>query len=93
MKQVYFCDVYDGSSCKNLQVVLTKEKRQAMPMMDFGASVMAAGKVAVAPKGHLELVADDFQLIGKFRVAQQMELIWIELFQASAIRLRPNIHL
>lgn len=74
MKKVYFCDVYDGSSCKNVQVVLTREKRQEMPTMGFAASVMAAGKVSIAPMGNLELVADEFQLIGRFRVVQQTQL-------------------
>lgn len=66
MKKVFFCDVNDGSSHKNLQIVITKEKRNEMPTMGFGSSVIAAGKIDVAPKGNLELRADDFELIGEF---------------------------
>lgn len=32
--------------------------------MGLGASIIATGKIGIAPKGNLELVADDFQLIG-----------------------------
>lgn len=66
MKTIYFCDVNDGSSHKNLQVTISQERRKEMPKLGFGASVMASGKLTVAPKGNLELLADDFQMIGSF---------------------------
>lgn len=66
MKQLFFCDVNDGSSHNNLQVIISKERRKEMPALGFGASVVTSGKINVAPKGNLELLADDFQMIGMF---------------------------
>lgn len=66
MKQLFFCDVDDGSSHNHLQVIISKERKKEMPTLGFGASVVACGKINVAPKGNMELTADDFQLIGTF---------------------------
>lgn len=95
MKTIYFCDVNDGSSHENLQVVISQERRKEMPMLGFGASVMASGKLNVAPKGNLELLADDFQIIGSFGFADSVNggVANIVLFQANASWGVANIHL
>lgn len=67
MKKIYFCDVHDGSSHKHLQVIISKERKKEFPTLGYGASVIATGKIGVAPKGNLELLADEFQMIGTFR--------------------------
>lgn len=61
MKGISFADVNDGSTVKNLQIVFDKDKFEK-PV--HASSVYAKGIVALAPKGHLELRADDFQIIG-----------------------------
>lgn len=66
MKQLFFCDVNDGSSHNNLQVLISREKRRELPTLGFGAAVVASGKINVAPKGNFELFADEFQMIGTF---------------------------
>lgn len=71
MKKIYFLDVHDGSSHKHLQVLITREKKKELPTLGYGASVIAAGKIGVAPKGNLELLADEFQMIGTFCVLIQ----------------------
>lgn len=64
MKKIYFHDVNDGTSCENIQIVVSREKQQAMPALSYGASVVATGKIGLAPKGNLELITDDVTIIG-----------------------------
>lgn len=66
MKKLFFLDVHDGSSHKHLQVIITKGRKKDLPSLGYGASVIATGKIGVAPMGNLELFADEFQMIGTF---------------------------
>lgn len=60
MKDCLFVDVNDGTTSKNLQIVITKDGPQKP---GHASSVFAKGILAQAPKGHLELKADNFQVI------------------------------
>lgn len=46
--------------------MIDKEVKKSNPDLGHGASVMVNGVVGTAPRGHLELRADEFKLIGKF---------------------------
>lgn len=62
MKDVIFVDVNDGSTCRNLQIVI---KREEQKKPGHASSVSAKGILSQTPKGQLELIADDFQIINK----------------------------
>lgn len=66
MKKLLFCDIDDGSNLKGVQIVLgTEFKNRYENDISYGASVIVSGKLAKAPKGNLEISANEFQLIGK----------------------------
>ncbi|KAG4079973.1 hypothetical protein HA402_006285 [Bradysia odoriphaga] len=60
MKNLIFVDVNDGSSSRNLQTVI---KRDEQRKPGYASSVYAKGVLSQTPKGQLELIADDFQII------------------------------
>lgn len=61
MKDLIFVDVNDGSTSRNLQTVIKKDARRKP---GHASSVYAKGILAETPKGQLELIADDFEVIG-----------------------------
>lgn len=66
MKKFLFCDIDDGSNLKGVQIVLgTEFKSRYEKKIGYGASVVVSGKLAKAPKGNLEISADEFKLIGE----------------------------
>lgn len=71
MKKFFFFDINDGSTSDNLQVVLEKETTKNHPDLGFGASVIVSGKLSTAPRGNLELVAENFKLIGWFFIVAE----------------------
>lgn len=71
MKDLIFVDVNDGSTCRNLQIVI---KREEQKKPGHASSVHAKGILSQTPKGQLELIADDFQIISKgFILTEEME--------------------
>lgn len=60
MKELIFVDVNDGSAIGNLQVVLKKDEHQKP---GYASSICAKGVLGQTPKGQLELIANDFQVI------------------------------
>lgn len=60
MKDRSFVDVNDGSTNKNLQIVLEKADHKKP---GHASSVSAKGILSQTPKGQLELKADEFQVI------------------------------
>lgn len=61
MKDNLFLDVNDGSSCKNLQIVIDKIN---VKNVNFGSSVETTGVLALTPRGELELKSDSLCIIG-----------------------------
>ncbi|XP_037029732.1 probable asparagine--tRNA ligase, mitochondrial [Bradysia coprophila] len=61
MKNVIFVDVNDGSTSRNLQTIIKNEQMKP----GYASSVCAKGVLSQTPKGQLELIADDFQVINK----------------------------
>jgi asparaginyl-tRNA synthetase len=69
-KNVCFLELSDGSSFKNLQVILDKEKpdvNKVIESISTGASVSVFGHLAPSPGKNqsVELVADEVELIGE----------------------------
>lgn len=64
MGKYFFFDMRDGSTHEHLQVLVDKKVRKENPGLAFGASVCVAGVIGMAPKGHIDLCAQEFQLIG-----------------------------
>lgn len=60
MKERSFVDVNDGSTSQNLQIVLEKTEHKKP---GHASSIYAKGVLGQTPKGQLELLADDFQVI------------------------------
>lgn len=60
MKERSFVDVNDGSTHQNLQIVIAKDEHKKP---GHASSVYAKGILSQTPKGQLELIADDFQVI------------------------------
>lgn len=65
MKERSFVDVNDGSTHQNLQIVLEKDEHKKP---GHASSVCAKGILSQTPKGQLELIADDFEVISMLRV-------------------------
>lgn len=59
-----FLDVKDGSTNEHLQVMIDRATHKQNPGIGYGATVAITGTVGKAPRGHLELRADCFQLNG-----------------------------
>lgn len=60
MKDILFVDVNDGSTSRNLQIVIDKDDSKKP---GHASSVYAKGIVSQTPKGQFELKADDFQVL------------------------------
>lgn len=69
MKDNIFVDVNDGSTNKNLQVLINKD---AFEKPGHGSSIFAKGILSQSPKGQLELKADDFQVISMDRTVLRL---------------------
>lgn len=54
----------DGSTHERLQVLVPVKVQKENPGLGFGASVSVSGVIGTAPRGHIDLCAEDFQLIG-----------------------------
>ena len=68
MKDMVFADVNDGSSSRNLQVVLDKTK---FPKVAYGTSIDVLGKLDQTPKGQIEVHADTCRIIGNLHLLIQ----------------------
>lgn len=64
MGKYYFFDMRDGSTHDRLQVLIEKKVQKENPDLGFGAAVSVAGVIGMAPRGHIDLCAEQFQLIG-----------------------------
>lgn len=62
MKERVFVDVNDGSTNQNLQIIIEKDLNKKP---GHASSVYAKGILSQTPKGQLELLAEDFQVISK----------------------------
>ncbi|CAH2088217.1 unnamed protein product [Euphydryas editha] len=63
-KEFIFADVNDGSCAQKLQIVIPKN----LPIDDnltYGSSVHITGKLSKSPRGQLELIADNINVLGK----------------------------
>lgn len=61
MKETLFVDINDGTSSKNIQVLLSKENK---PNLGYGTSIEASGVTSLSPRGQIELKADKVKVIG-----------------------------
>lgn len=64
MKKYIFVDVNDGTKYDNLQVILKRDNKSNQSDFGYGSSVVLSGKLAITPKGQLELQSEDVKLIG-----------------------------
>lgn len=62
MKELLFCDINDGTTGENLQLVLNKSEKAKVA---FGNSIEAVGKLAETPKGQLEVKVENVKVIGE----------------------------
>ncbi|XP_045453585.1 probable asparagine--tRNA ligase, mitochondrial [Melitaea cinxia] len=63
-KEFIFADVNDGSCAQKLQIVIPKNLK-IDDNLTYGSSVHITGKLSKSPRGQLELVADNVNVIGK----------------------------
>ncbi|KAG6442880.1 probable asparagine--tRNA ligase, mitochondrial [Manduca sexta] len=61
-KELVFADVSDGSCAKKLQIVIPKNLKP--DSLTYGSSVHITGKLTKSPRGQLELVADNVNVLG-----------------------------
>lgn len=61
-KELIFADISDGTCAKKLQVLIPKNLKSSS--LTYGSSVHITGKLSKSPRGHLELVAEDVNVIG-----------------------------
>lgn len=61
-KELIFADVNDGSCAKKIQVVIPKNLKS--DALNYGSSVHITGKLSKSPRGQLELVAEDVNVLG-----------------------------
>lgn len=61
MKELVFCDINDGTTGENLQLVCNKAEKSKLC---FGSSIEVSGKLAETPKGQLEVQVRDVKVIG-----------------------------
>lgn len=61
MKELIFCDISDGTTGDNLQMVCNKSEKSKLI---FGSSIEACGKLTETPKGQLELQVKNVNVIG-----------------------------
>lgn len=61
MKELLFCDINDGSTGENLQLVCKKTEKSKL---SFGSSIEATGKLAETPRGQLEVHVENVRVIG-----------------------------
>ncbi|XP_047027434.1 probable asparagine--tRNA ligase, mitochondrial [Helicoverpa zea] len=61
-KDLIFADVSDGSCAQKLQIVIPKNV--AADSLTYGSSVHITGKLSKSPRGQLELVADNVNVLG-----------------------------
>lgn len=59
-----FLDLKDGSTNEHLQVLVDREIYKQNPGLSYGAAVSISGTVGTAPRGHIELRAENVKLNG-----------------------------
>ena len=64
MKKYIFIDVNDGTKYDNLQVILKRDNKSNQSDFVYGSSMVLSGKLAITPKGQLELQSEEVKLIG-----------------------------
>lgn len=63
-KHLLFIDLRDGSSNEHLQVTVDRRTQPQIPAVGYGDAVIVNGKIGTAPRGHLELRAENLELKG-----------------------------
>ncbi|XP_049878733.1 probable asparagine--tRNA ligase, mitochondrial [Pectinophora gossypiella] len=61
-KELVFADVNDGSCAQRLQIVIPKNLKPET--LTYGSSVHITGKLSKSPRGQLELVAENVNVLG-----------------------------
>lgn len=62
MKELLFCDINDGTTGENLQLVCNKSEKSKL---GYGSSIEASGRLSQTPKGQLELKVENVKVIGE----------------------------
>ncbi|KAG5681142.1 hypothetical protein PVAND_010602 [Polypedilum vanderplanki] len=86
MKDVIFCDINDGSTGQNLQLVCNKTQKSKLI---FGSSIEAKGLLSQTPKGQLEVKVDEIKVIGDCPT-QNYPYVARTLYSSEYIR--ENLH-
>lgn len=63
-KKFLFIDLKDGSSNEHLQVMIDQKTQPQNHSVGYGDAITVSGKIGTAPRGHLELRAETFELKG-----------------------------
>lgn len=63
-KRMLFIDLRDGSSNEHLQVTVDVKTQPQIPGIGYGDAVVVSGEIGTAPRGHLELRAENLEIKG-----------------------------
>lgn len=88
MKSHLFADINDGSSCENLQLVCNKSDKDKV---GFGSSVSATGILSETPKGQLELLVKNLEVISDCPLDGTYPFVARQSYTPEYIR--QNLHL
>lgn len=63
-KKLLFLDLKDGSSNEHLQVMVNREIQPQNHAFAYGDAISVNGTIGTAPRGHLELRAEQLEVKG-----------------------------
>lgn len=69
-KKYLFIDLKDGSSNEHLQVMVDQKTQPQNLALGYGDAIAVSGKIGTAPRGHLELRAEQLEVKGKIRLLE-----------------------
>lgn len=61
-KEFSFADISDGSSAQKLQIIIPKHLKTEQ--LTYGSSVKIKGKLSLSPRGQLEILANEVNVVG-----------------------------
>lgn len=73
-KNLLFIDLRDGSSNEHLQVTVDGKTQPQIPAVGYGDAVIVSGKIGTAPRGHLELRAENLEIKGNVNLYIENEV-------------------
>lgn len=88
-KENVFLDISDGSTSKNLQILLPKKSKP--PNLTTGTSVRASGRLTISPKGQIELSANTVEVYGKCVVSDGYPFAPRKQYAPEYIRQYPHL--